>query len=95
MICIATYDFYRKNARIQLFYMCTNNFVNESSRVVLDKILNLKNFIQNFLPQTKVNIYFFFIQYMKQVKNYKSHKNGLFKPGKMYINKLIKVDKYI
>ena len=30
---------------------------------------------------------------MKQVKNYKSHKNGLFKPGKKYINKLIKVDK--
>ena len=23
-----------------------------------------------------------FIQYMKQVKNYKSHKNGLFKPEK-------------
>ena len=36
-----------------------------------------------------------FSQYMKQVKNYKSHKNGLFKPGKKYINKLIKVDKYI
>ena len=95
MICIATYDIYHKNARIQLFYISTNNFENESSCVVLDKILNLKNFIQNFLPQTKVNIYFFFIQYMKQVKNYKSHKNGLFKPGKMYINKLIKVDKYI
>ena len=78
--------------------MCTNNFVNESSRVVLDKILNLKPFIQNFLPQTKVNIIiiiFFFIQYMKQVENYKSHKNGLLKPRKMYINKLIKVDKYI
>ena len=35
-----------------------------------------------------------FIQYMKQVKNYKSHKNGLFKPGKKSYE-LIKVDKYI
>ena len=33
-----------------------------------------------------------FIQYMKQVEDYKSHKNGLFKPGK---NKLMKVDKCI
>ena len=33
-----------------------------------------------------------FFQYMKQVKNYKSRKNRLFKPGKKYINKLIKVD---
>ena len=36
-----------------------------------------------------------FIQYMKQVKNYKSHKNGLFKPEKKKINKLMKLDKYI
>ena len=30
-----------------------------------------------------------FIQYMKQVQNYKSRKNGLFKPGKKYIYKKI------
>ena len=34
----------------------TNNCVNESSRVALDKILNLKTFIQNSLPKCKVII---------------------------------------
>ena len=35
---------------------------------------------------SQVIIIITFIQYMKKVKTYKSHKNGLFKPGKKYIN---------
>ena len=37
-----------------IFYVGTNNYVNESSRVVLGKILKLKAFIQNSLPQCKL-----------------------------------------
>ena len=43
---------------------------------------------------TTIIIIITFIQYMKQVKNCKSHKNRLFKPGRK-TNKLINVDKYI
>ena len=39
-----------------ILHVGTNNCVNESSRVVLDKILNLKSFIQKSLPQYKVII---------------------------------------
>ena len=39
-----------------ILHVGTNNCVNESSRIVLDKILNLKTFIQNSLPQCKVII---------------------------------------
>ena len=39
-----------------ILHVGTNNCVNESSRIVLDKILNLKTFIQNSLPQSKVII---------------------------------------
>ena len=39
-----------------ILHVRTNNCVNELSRVVLDKILNLKTFIQNSLPQSKVII---------------------------------------
>ena len=39
-----------------IFHVGTNNCVNESPRVVLDKILNLKTFIQNFLQECKVII---------------------------------------
>ena len=39
-----------------ILYVRTNNCVNESSRVVLDKILNLKTFIQNSLRQCKAII---------------------------------------
>ena len=37
-----------------ILHVGTNNCVNESSGVVLDKTLNLKTFIQNSLPQSKV-----------------------------------------
>ena len=48
------------------------------------------------IPQTKVNIIFFFYSiYETGEKLYKSQKNVLFKPGKIYINKLVKVNKYI
>ena len=50
------YDLYYKNALIVILHVGTNNCVNESSRIVLDKILNLKTFIQNSLPQSKVII---------------------------------------
>ena len=61
MICITTndmhhYDLYYQNALIVILHVGTNNRVNESSRIVLDKILNLKTFIQNSLPQSKVII---------------------------------------
>ena len=36
--------------------MFTQIIINQSSRVVVDKILNLKTFIQNSLPQCKVII---------------------------------------
>ena len=39
-----------------ILHVGTNNCVNESSRVVLDKIFNLKSFIQKSLPQYKVII---------------------------------------
>ena len=39
-----------------ILHVSTNNCVNESSHVVLDRILNLKTFMQNFLPQCKVII---------------------------------------
>ena len=39
-----------------ILHVGTNNCVNESSRIVLDKILNLKTFIQNSPPQCKVII---------------------------------------
>ena len=39
-----------------ILHVGTNNCVNESSSIVLDKILNLKTFIQNSLPQSKVII---------------------------------------
>ena len=39
-----------------ILHVHTNNCVNESFRVVLDKILNLKTFIQNYLPECKVTI---------------------------------------
>ena len=39
-----------------ILHVGTHNCVNESSRVVLDKILNLKTFIQNSPPQCKVII---------------------------------------
>ena len=39
-----------------VLHVGTNNCVNKSSRVVLHKILNLKTFIQNSLPQCKVII---------------------------------------
>ena len=50
------YDLYYKNPLIVILHVGTNNCVNESSRIVLDKILNLKTFIQNSLPQSKVII---------------------------------------
>ena len=39
-----------------ILHVGTNNCSNESSRVVLDKILNLRIFTQNSLPQWKVII---------------------------------------
>ena len=39
-----------------ILHVGPNNCANESSRVVLNKILNLKTFIQNSLPQCKVII---------------------------------------
>ena len=39
-----------------ILHVGTNNCVNESSLVVLDKIFNLKAFIQNSLPQCKIII---------------------------------------
>ena len=39
-----------------ILYVRTNNCVNESSRGVLDKMLNLKTFIQNSLRQCKAII---------------------------------------
>ena len=39
-----------------ILHVGTNNCLNESSHVVLEKILNLKTFIQQSLPQCKVII---------------------------------------
>ena len=41
-----------------------------------------KNWLSRRLWMTMMMMIMTFIQYMKQVKNYKSHKNGAFKPGK-------------
>ena len=59
MICITSYDLYYRKTLIQLFYIHvgTNNCVNQSCRVVLHKILNLKIFMQNSLPQCKLIIF--------------------------------------
>ena len=43
-----------------ILHVGTNNCVNESSLVVLDKVLNFKTFAQNSLPQCKI-IHIFFI----------------------------------
>ena len=53
---------------------------------------NTDTFYAVIIIVTIIIIIITFIQYMKQVKNCKSHKNGLIKPGK---KKLMKVDEYI
>ena len=54
MICITTYD--QKCPDTIILHVGTNNCVNESSRVVLYKILEVKTFIQKSLPKCKVII---------------------------------------
>ena len=50
MICIYLRPLLQKYHNTTILHVGTNNCVNESSRVVVDKILNLKTFIQNSLP---------------------------------------------
>ena len=57
MICITTYNLLvQKCPNTIILRLGTNNCVSEPSRVVLDRILNLKTFIQNSLSQCKIII---------------------------------------
>ena len=46
----------QKRTNIIILHVGTNNCLEESSRVVLDRYLNLKTFIENSLPKCKVII---------------------------------------
>ena len=63
-----------------ILHVCTNNSINDSSSVILNKILSLKNFIHAELPESNVilsNIIDRSDNGIKKILNFNKHLNSL------------------
>ena len=63
-----------------ILHVCTNNSINDSSSVILNKILSLKNFIHAELPESNVilsNIIDRSDSGIKKILNFNKHLNSL------------------